>query len=170
MRPFAAAILLSLCLATTAQAESTEPKTPPRLGQGWQWVTMGSNVSQITTGARYSWQHWYGQFNMGGYTAAYGFENNFFIGADAGYRIALHKRWHLRTELGYRHLMPDGSDDPAVMLDHHFSLSGRLLLEVSLNEHIALFVGTGIDRLYTGYSLGSPHHNRGIVSWGVSLL
>ncbi len=154
-----------------AGAAAAQPATTTEtLGSGLQWVTSGSNVTQITTGGRYTWRDWYGQLDMGGYSATEDFENNFFLGLSGGRRVALHRHLHLGGELGYRHIMPDGTDDPAINTEHHFSLSLRLKLELSLNRHLGFFIGTGIDWLYSGYSLGSPKNDEGLVFWGVSVL
>jgi len=160
-----------LCLAAVGAARGQDSPPSEILGTGWQWVTAGSNVTQITTGARVTWlNNWYGQADIGGYSATDDFEANFFLGANGGRRLALHRRVHLAVELGYRHIMPDDTDDPAVNTDRHFSLSARLKLELTLNRHFGAFIGTGIDRLYRGYSLGSAHRDTGLFFWGVSLL
>jgi len=168
MTRFLAILLLSFSLVGGAMAQ--DPPQPEALGAGFQWATTGSNVTQITTGARYTLNDWYGQFDIGGYSANDEFEANFFIGATVGRRLALLHRVHLGADFGYRHVMPDGSDNPLVSTEHHFSFGLRLKMELTLNEHIGFFLGTGIDRRYSGYSLGSPKEDTGLFFWGVSLL
>jgi hypothetical protein len=136
----------------------------------FQWVTSGGSITQITTGLRYTHHHWYGEFNIGGFSAFDNRENAFFLGVNLGRRFQLIPRLFLGVDLGYRHIIPDGSDDPAIDTGKYFSLEGRLKLEVVLGKHFSTFLGAGTTNIYQGYSLGDDTVHKGSIFWGVGLL
>ena len=72
--------------------------------------------------------------------------------------------------MGYRHVIPDDSDNPAIDTGKYFTLEGRLKLEVVLGKHMSLFLGGATTRVFQGYSLGSDTVGKGSVFWGVGLL
>ncbi len=136
----------------------------------FQWVTSGGSITQIVTGLRYTHHHWYGEASIGGLSAFDNRENAFFLGLDLGRRFQLIPRLFLGADLGYRHVIPDGSDDPAINTGKYFTLEGRLKLEVVLGKHMSVFVGAAATNIYQGYSLGSATVGKGSVFWGVGLL
>jgi hypothetical protein len=136
----------------------------------YQWVTSGSDITQIVTGLRYTHHHWYGEASIGGLSAFDNRENAFFLGLNLGRRFQLIPRLYLGADVGYRHVIPDGSDNPAIDTGKYFILEGRLKLEVVLGKHMSVFVGGAATNIYQGYSLGSDTVGKGSVFWGVGLL
>ena len=161
-----------LVWATGSPAPATEA---PEAGyrspeQDIRWITEGSNITQIATGLWYVRHHWYGQLSVGGLSAFANRENAFFLGLQAGRRFPLIPRLYLAADLGYRHVIPDGSPDPAIDTGRFFTLEGRLRLELVIGRHLTVFLGGGYANLYQGYSLGSDTERKGTVFWGVGLL
>ncbi len=153
---------------TLAQEPASEGYRPPDTDK--QWATYGSSITQITTAFRYTHHHWYGEIGMGGLSAFDNRENAFFLGLNLGRRLPLIPRLFLGADLGYRHVIPDGSDNPAIDTGKYFTLDARLKLEVVLGKHMSVFVGGATTNIYQGYSLGSDTVNKGSVFWGVGLL
>ena len=155
------AILLWLLVPQPAQAQEY-PATEI------QWITSGSNLTRITTGARLTHHHWYTELTMGGF-GAHQFsdtekvESGFFLGFNAGRRFPLNSWLFLGADLGFRHVM-DGAPDK------YFTLAGNLKLEAVYNRHLSFFVGGTYTNIYQGYSLGDDTLNKGSVFWGVGLL
>ncbi len=139
------------------------------LSTEFQWIILGSNVSQITTGMRATHHHWYGEFSLGGLSAQDNRESAFFLGLNLGRKVPLSSRVFLGLDLGYRHVIPDGSDQPTIDTDKFFTLDARLKLEVILGRHMSVFVGGGTTR-YGRYSGEADSSTRGSVFWGVGLL
>jgi hypothetical protein len=136
----------------------------------FQWVTMGSDITQITTGLRVTHHHWYANTSMGGLSGFDNRENAFFLSLNLGRRFPLKSWLFLGADFGYRHVIPGGSDNPAIDTGKYFTLDGRIKLEVVLGRHMSVFVGGATTNIYQGYSLGSDNVNKGSVFWGVGLL
>lgn len=136
----------------------------------FQWVTSGSSITRIVTGLRYTHDHWYGEASIGGFSAFDNRENAFFLGLNLGRRFQLIPRLYLGADVGYRHVIPDGSDNPVIDTGKYFTLEGRLKLEVVLGKHMSVFVGGAATNIYQGYSLGSDTVGKGSVFFGVGLL
>jgi len=136
----------------------------------FQWITHGSNITQITTGARGLYDNWYGEATVGGFSAFADRENSFFLGLNLGYKIPLATWLYLGGDLGYRHVIPDGSENPDINTDRFFTLEARLKLEFVLGRHMSVFIGAGRANIYQGYSLGSDTIRENVVFWGVGLL
>ena len=136
----------------------------------FQWITFGSSITQITTGFRATHHHWYGELSIGALSAFDNRENAFFLGLNLGRRFQIIPRLFLGADLGYRHVIPDGSDNPEIDTGKYFTLDGRLKLEVVLGKHMSVFLGGATTNIYQGYSLGSDTVHKGSVFWGVGLL
>jgi hypothetical protein len=167
-------LLLALCLGWIFPGDSPAEETTPPGYQSpdtdKQWVTYGSSITQITTAFRYTRHHWYGEIAIGGLSAFDNRENAFFLGLNLGRRFPLIPRLYLGVDLGYRHVIPDGSDNPAIDTSKYFTLDARLKLEVVLGKHMSVFVGGATTNIYQGYSLGSDTVHKGSIFWGVGLL
>ncbi|MEN8008516.1 MAG: hypothetical protein ABFS42_16020 [Candidatus Krumholzibacteriota bacterium] len=135
----------------------------------FQWVTYGSSIAQISTSFRATHHHWYGEVGIGGLSAFDNRENAFFLGLNLGRRFQLIPRLFLGADVGYRHVIPDGSDNPAIDTGKYFTLDARLKLEVVLGRHMSVFLGGAATNIYQGYSLGSDTVGKESVFWGVGL-
>jgi len=164
------ALTFGLAAAGSGLAEEVAPSGYIAPATEFQWVTSGSNITQIVTGLRYTHHHWYGETTIGGLSAFDNRENAFFLGLNLGRRFLLIPRLYLGADLGYRHVIPDGSDNPAIDTGKYFTLDARLKLEVVLGKHMSVFLGGATTNIYQGYSLGSDTVNKGSVFWGVGLL
>ena len=136
----------------------------------FQWVTSSSTITQISTAFRATHHHWYGEVGIGGLSAFDNREDAFFLSLNLGRRFQLIPRLFLGADLGYRHVIPDGSDNPAIDTGKYFTLEGRLKLEVVLGKHMSVFLGGATTNIYQGYSLGSDTVGKGSVFFGVGLL
>ncbi len=153
----------------TLAQEMEAPETSPP-GLDIQWITWGSNITQITTGIRLTRSDWYVEAAIGGFSAFENRENAFFLGINLGRRVFILDWLYLGTDLGYRHIMPGESDNTAILADSYFTLDARLKLEVILGEHLSAFVGAGTTNIYHSDSPESNHSNEGSIFWGVGLL
>jgi len=162
--------LLGLIASASALAGKDSPSGYQAPDTEFQWVTSGSSITQIVTGLRYTHHHWYGKASIGGLSAFDNRENAFFLGLNLGRRFQLIPRLYLGADVGYRHVIPDGSDNPAIDTGKYFTLEGRLKLEVVLGKHMSVFVGAAATNIYQGYSLGSDTVGKGSVFFGVGLL
>ncbi len=160
--------LVTLALAFWLSAPPSIQAQEPNID--FQWVTFGSNITQITTGARFTHRDWYTEACMGGFRAFDNRESSFFLSLSLGRRFQLKSWLYIGGDLGYRHIIPDGSENPAIDTGKFFTLDARLKLEAVYNRHLSFFVGAGSTTIYQGYSLGSDTINEAIVFWGVGLL
>jgi len=157
-------LLIGLAMPPVALAEESPPSTD------LQWITYGSNVTQLATGMRVVRHQWFAQAGIGGLSAFDNRENAFFWELNVGRRFPLGSWLRLGLDVGYRHVMPDGSDNPAIDTSKYFTLEARLMLEAVLGRHMSLFVGGGATSIYRGNSLGDETDGKGSVFWGVGLL
>jgi hypothetical protein len=164
------ALALGLLIQGTALAEEPPPSGYQAPTTEFQWASSGSSITQITTAFRATHHNWYGELGIGGLSGFDNRENAFFLGLNLGRRFELIPRLFLGADLGYRHVIPDGSDDSAIDTSKYFTLEGRLKLEVVLGKHMSVFLGGGTTYIYQGYSLGSDTVHKGSVFWGVGLL
>lgn len=168
-------IILFMALTALLWPLAAQAADPPSPGyeppaKDFRWVTEGSNITQIATGFWFERHHWYAQLGIGGLSAFNNRENAFFLSLQAGRRFPLIPRLYLAADLGYRHVIPDGSDNPVIDTGKYFTLEGRLRLEVVLAKHLSVFAGGGYAKIYDGYSFGSDTTDKGTVFWGVGLL
>lgn len=163
-------LVLTLSLPAAAHAQDSSSSGYRAPDTEFQWVTTGSSITQIATAFRTTHHHWYGEIGIGGLSGFDNRENAFFLGLNLGRRFLLVPRLFLGADLGYRHVIPDGSDDPAIDTGKYFTLEGRLKLELVLGKHMSVFLGAGTTSIYQGYSLGSDTVGKGSVFWGVGLL
>ena len=163
-------LITGLVVPTGAAAGENDASNNTSPSTDLQWVTTGSNVTQIGTGLRVIRREWYVQAGIGGLSAFDNRENAFFVELNLGHRFPLLSWLRLGVDVGYRHVMPDGSDNPDIDTDKFFTLEGRLMLEAVLGRKMSLFVGGGSTNIYQGYSLGSDTVHKGSIFWGVGLL
>ena len=136
----------------------------------FQWVTSGSDITQIVTGLRYTHHNWYGELNIGGLSAFDNRENAIFLGLGLGRRFQIVPRLYFGPDVGYRHVVPDGSNDPTIDTGKYFTLEARLKLELVLGRHLSAFIGVAATNIYQGYSLGSETVGKTSIFFGVGLL
>ncbi len=162
--------LLTLALALALWLSAPPAIQAQESNFDFQWVTSGSNVTQITTGTRFIYHHWYAETSIGGYHAFENREKSFFLSLSLGRRFPLSSWLYLGADLGYRHVIPDGSENPDIDTSKFFTLDARIKLEAVYNRHLSAFVGIGANQTYQGYSLGSDTISDTVIFWGVGLL
>ncbi len=160
--------ILSLALALHSWSPPGAEAQEPALD--FQWITYGTDITEITTGARFIHHNWYSETCLGGFSAFDNRESAFFLSQNLGRRFSLASWLYVAGDLGYRHIIPDGSENPAIDTGKYFTLEARLKLEANYNQHLSAFVGIGSTNIYNGYSLSSDSHNETILFWGVGLL
>lgn len=136
----------------------------------FQWVTFGTNITQISTGARFTFHDWYSETCLGGFSAFEDQESSFFLSQTFGRRFALNSWLYFGADLGLRRVIPDGSDNPVVNTGKFLTLDARLKLEAVVDRHLSFFFGGGSTRVYEGDSFGSGSFVETVVFWGVGLL
>jgi hypothetical protein len=164
------ALVVLLMIPVVGMAEDGPPSGYHPPDRDFQWATSGGNIIQIATAARYIHHDWYGELGIGGLSAFENRENAIFLSLYLGRRFALIPRLYLGADIGYRHVIPDGSDNPDIDVTKYFTLEGRLKLEVVIGKHFSAFVGGGYNNAYQGYSLGSDTVGKTTIFWGVGLL
>lgn len=136
----------------------------------YQWVTQGSSITQITTGLEISHKRWFCEFSMGGFGAYENREDAFFIGLNLGRRFPLNSWLFIGADLGFRHVVPSGSDDPLFDTGKFFTLDGRLKLEFVLGRNMRVFIGAASTNIYQNDSFHHVDTREESVFWGVGLL
>jgi hypothetical protein len=169
---FVLALIITLVLVSPwgVHAQEDPPSGYQAPDTEFQWVTSGSDITQIVTGLRYTHHNWYGEASMGGLSAFDNRENAFFLSLYLGRRFQIVPRLYFGPDVGYRHVIPDGSDDPAIDTGKYFTLEARLKLELVLGRHLSAFIGVAATNIYQGYSLGSDTVGKESIFFGVGLL
>ena len=163
-------LTLGLVSSGGAQAQEDAPSRYKAPDTEFQWVTSGSDITKIVTGLRYTHHNWYGELNIGGLSAFDNRENAIFLGLGLGRRFQIVPRLYFGPDVGYRHVVPDGSNDPLIDTDKYFTLEARLKLELVLGRHLSAFIGVAATNIYQGYSLGSETVGKTSIFFGVGLL
>ncbi len=159
-------ILLSIYLppACLAEEESLSFVTD------FQWVTHWSGITQYTTGFQFSHNLWYTELTCGGLSAFEDREASFFLGLNVGRRFPLKPWLFVAADVGLRHVLPSGTDNPIINTDKFYTLDARLRLEVVLGRYMSCFVGVSTTNFYEDESFGSDNINKGSVFLGVGLI
>jgi hypothetical protein len=136
---------------------------------GEDWITFGSNLAAINTGLRTTVNRFYSMF-----TAGYGdlqgdIEETGFLTWNFGYAAPLGRVWSLNFDLGYVHIMPKKSDDPAQNDKMHWALQGRILAEVRLSPTLAIFGGGGASSIWSEFSSAAEQKTEPLGVLGISL-
>ncbi len=163
-------LLLALCLPLGALAEDTDASDSTPFITDFQWITYGSNITQITTGLQFSHKRWYTELTLGGFSAYDNREAAFFLGLNLGHRFPVKSWLNLTADLGYRHIIPDGSDNPAMDTSKFSTLDVRIRLEAVLGRYMSVFIGGATTNIYTDSSFGTVDTNENSIFWGVGLL
>lgn len=167
---FIVPILLVLVSPPAILAEENLKQEPTAFISEFQWVTYGSNLTEITTGLQFSHQRWYTELTMGGFSPFDNREDAFFLGLNLGHRFPFTSWLYLTADIGYRHILPSGSDDPTINTEKFSTLDARLRLEVAPLRYLRFFVGAATTNVYTDQSFDSVDTREGSIFWGVGLL
>jgi len=136
---------------------------------GADWVSFASNLAAINTGVRTSLLGFYSMFTLGVGDVQEERGDTAFLTWNYGYGFGLWRRWSLDTDLGFVHVMPQSSDDPAENDRLHYALQARALGEWRLSERTSVFGGAGLSTVFSEYSTTATTEIDPLVVLGVSL-
>ena len=136
---------------------------------GVDWVSFATNVAAISTGVRTSVRGFYSMFSVGVGDVQDERGDTAFLGWNYGYAFGLTPRWNLDTDLGFVHVMPQPSDDPAENDRLHFGLQARAMAELAVGKTTRVFGGAGLNTMFSEYSTTATTEIEPLVVLGVSL-
>jgi len=111
-----------------------------------------SSLSAINLGVRTTVHRTSSMLTVGGFDLEGDVSTAAFLTWNYGVRFPLGTRWTLLTDLGFSHIMPQKSDDPADNDRLHWALLARALAETRLGASVSVFAGPGIMRVFDSYS------------------
>ncbi len=162
-------ILMALVLPPASMAGEDPLPESTRFITDFQWITFGSGITQYTTGFQFSHNLWYTELTCGGFSAFDNREASFYLGLNFGRRFPLKSWLYVAADVGLRHVLPSGTDNPTINTEKFYTLDGRLRLEAVLGRYMTCFVGASTTNIYEGDSFSSVDTNKGSVFWGVGL-
>ncbi len=133
------------------------------------WITYASNLSLVNTGVRTTVNRYYSMLTVGGYDVEADVEDTAFLTWNFGYQAPLGQKWGLGWDLGYVHIMPKASDDPAINDRLHFAIQARLLAELRFSPQIAAFAAGGVSSIFSEYSSSATSEVKPLIAIGISL-
>ena len=133
-----------------------------------EWMFYGSNLSLANIGFRTVLNQWSSILSAGYGDVQGDVDASLFLGWNFGRNFPLSERWDLTIDLGYQHIMPTKSDNPAENDRLHYSLQARALGEYHLNDSLGLVGSLGSSTVFDGYKPGADsktdlHFTAGIV-------
>ncbi len=123
----------------------------------------------LNVGVRTLVHHWYSILSFGFWDQVEQRKDTVFLRWNYGYSFSLGKRWHLGTDAGFEHIIPQPSDDPNQNDKLHFALQLRAMFEHRTLDGGVYFVGVGIRTRYESYSLASGTRTTGNLFAGVAI-
>jgi len=136
---------------------------------GADWVSFATNVAAFSTGVRTSVRGFYSMFTVGVGDVQDERDDTAFLGWNYGYAFGLTPRWNLDTDVGFVHVIPQPSDDPAENDRLHFGLQARAMGEVRVGKNTSVFGGAGVNTMFSEYSTTATTEIEPLVVLGVSL-
>ena len=140
-----------------------------RDGGNTDWVTYASNLAAASTGVRTSYRRLYSILAIGVGDLQDERSGTAFLAWHYGYGIPIGQRWSVGLDLGYVHIMPQSSTDPAVNTEAHFAIQGRAIAEIAFSDKFKVFGGGGVSQRYSAYSSDNTSSTDPLVLLGVSI-
>lgn len=140
-------------------------------GSPRSWLVYGTNLSVGNFGFRSDVNGWLSTISVG-YGDAQGDQSQAgSLGWHFGRRFLGDTRRWLAVEMGLLHIMPDGSDDPAVNDRPHPVIQYRVSGEMALSEDLALWGALGLSEIGRSYDEvdEDDHHSDIHIAAGVVL-
>jgi hypothetical protein len=133
-----------------------------------EWMFYGSNLSLLNIGFRTVLNNWSSVVSLGAGDMKGDVESALFLGWNFGRNIPVNERWDLTIDLGYQHIMPKNSNNPAENDRLHYSLQARALGEFHLNDSLGLVGSLGSSTVFSQYTSNADsktdfHFSAGIV-------
>lgn len=132
-------------------------------------VAFGSTLSAANAGVRTTVNRFQSGFSAGGIDLEGDVSTAAFLSWSYGYRFGLGGRWELGADLGFTHIMPEKSDDPADNDRLHFALLARVLPELRVSPRVGLFAGPGVTTIFNQYSSHARSETKLLVTAGLAL-
>ncbi len=134
-----------------------------------EWMFYGSNLSLLNIGFRTVLNNWSSVISLGGGDAKGDVESALFLGWNFGRNFPLSERWDLTIDLGYQHIMPKKSNNPAENDRLHYSLQARALGEYHLSDGLGLVGSVGSSTVFDSYKSGAGSKTDLLFSAGIVL-
>jgi hypothetical protein len=117
-----------------------------------EWMFYGSNLSLANIGFRTVLNNWSSIVSTGYGDTQGDVGASLFFGWNFGRNIPLTDRWDLTIDLGYQHIIPKTSNNPAENDRLHYSLQARAVGEFHLKENLGLVGSVGSSSVFSEYS------------------
>ncbi len=134
-----------------------------------EWMFYGSNLSLANIGFRTVLNKWSSVLAAGYGDVQGDVDASLFLGWNFGRVIPLTKRWDLTIDLGYQHIIPQPSNNPAENDRLHYSLQARALGEFHLNDSLGIVGAVGSSTVFSDYSSGAENETDLLFSAGIVL-
>jgi len=132
-------------------------------------ITFASTFSVYNIGIRTTVNRFYSMLTLGVFDVETERSEVGFATWNFGYSFPVSKLFSLGADLGYSHVVPDGSDDPTVNTNNHPALQARALIEARFSPKFSIFGGGGVVNEWSEYGSGATSEARGLGFLGVSL-
>ncbi|RKZ13684.1 hypothetical protein DRQ50_10110 [bacterium] len=141
------------------------------LSESTQVTTMvyASNHAAATVGVRTVLNGWSSIVSVGYGDQLGDVNNSGFFGWHFGRRLLDRGIWRLTADIGFTHITPETSDDPAVRDKNHSAGQLRLHGEWRLGRTTALFAGVGASNVAESYDDGAASSEEFLVFGGLVL-
>jgi hypothetical protein len=133
------------------------------------WVTFASNLAAVNTGIRTSRRGFYSMLTVGVADLKAKRNDTGFLSWHYGHAFPVGGGWSLDADVGFVHIIPSSSADPAVNTKSHFAVQARLLAEFRVSEKARLFAGGGVSGVFSEYSSSAESETDPLVVAGLSL-
>ncbi len=136
-------------------------------GNPRNWLFYASNLSLANIGYRTEVNGWVSTLS-GGYGDNQGSQSDAgFLGWNFGHRLLGREHTWLGVDVGYVHIMPRSSDDPAVNVRPHPAFQLRLTGDVGVASWLNLWGAVGVSAIGESYDSGSDSETELLLAVGV---
>lgn len=116
------------------------------------WVAFAGNLMGANLGVRTSVSGFYSMLTLGGWDLQGTRHEAVSLTWNYGRTFPLGRRLDLDADLGFVHIMPTRSDDPAENDALHGAVQARALLAHAVSPRLAVFAGGGVSVVFDGYT------------------
>lgn len=115
-------------------------------------VAFASSFSAANAGVRTTVNRFQSTLSVGGIDLEGDVSTAGFVTWNYGYRFPLADRFELGADVGFTHVIPEKSDDPADRDRLHYALLARALPEYRVSPRMSVFAGVGMATIFDEYS------------------
>jgi hypothetical protein len=134
-----------------------------------EWMFYGANLSLLNIGFRTILNNWSSVLSTGYGDVKGDVESSLFFGWNFGRNIPVNASWDLTFDLGYQHIIPKTSNNPAENDRLHYSLQARALAEYHLNDSLGLVGSLGTSTVFSEYRSDADSKTDLLFSAGIVL-